>query len=657
MNWGAEMNLIKFRKCVLILFALLFIQTLGLLCLDRADANELCRVVSKEIAGVTQFVSKRDDARLNSSDYDSLNAVVVAAGSTPSTLIVTKRLVLKGDCVVPETLEIQVAMGGVIAMADYNLVTAGILKISGEIEASKGKLTINGPFEGSVAHIFTGTHHIVFGHDVDVFPEWWGAKGDGINDDSIAVQKAVNAAKSRVIARPVVAYRLTSPITIVKGISLVGNPPVPYVGAVPGTRGNGSWFFLDHLGVGFAIMEPKSNNITGVVFEKIGTFRNQPKPSPGWKPINADWDFSIANADVTFNGCMLLNPTKGIRVNDTIGGGYGRLTINDLVGQPLTQGIEITNSFDTFRGVNIRFWPYWKDNDNIHNYCLNNLVAFKFCRCDNPMLQNIFTIFAKYGMQFSSSVNGVTQGALISNADIDRFGVNSIYVDSSAKGVNVSITNLKTQAEAGRESSVGVQNDGTNSILSFTSLRISELYTNALKDTSGTALIRVSGMQTNTWNRAGTGQAMISGTAGSRIYIDGPIIYTTQDQKPIIVNDIAVVSSDEWIPYAPVVTSTKGNVSAYTASAKAKHHNTQVFIIGEVVVTDNGTGSGALSVSLPIITDSNISALTGKNITTGKGLTGIVAGNRLQLVNSGDGSYPLRSGDRIVFNAMYSAPR
>lgn len=655
-----------FKRSFSILTALLLLLEFGIIYPDRVDANGLYRTIIKNAAGATQFGSnviatqRSTDAPayVNSSNFDSLNSAVTAIGGTPSTLIVINTLPLTSDCVVPPTLEIQVVKGGTLSMHGFNLITDGPLKVAGEINSTTGKLTVNGPFEGAISHIFTGSPNIVFGNVINVFPEWWGARGDGIADDTTAVQKSISSTRKLLIVRPKVSYRLTSPISITRGISIVGNTCEPYIGGTPGTRGQGSWFFLDHLGVGFNIVGNVPNNISGVIFEKIGTYREQPHPRAGWSPLAADWDFNIANADVTFNGCVLLNPTKGIRVNDTPGGGYGRLTINDLVGQPLTQGIEITNSFDTFRGTNIRFWPYWKDDDNVHAYCLNNLVAFKLCRCDNPMLMNIFTIFAKYGIQFSSSVNGVTQGAMISNLNIDRFGLYGIYVDKTTNAVLGSITNIFAQGETDKRNTIGIELDGNNSILSFNSIRLGELFLNAIKETTGNALIRVSGLQTNIWNKAHTNQPMIYGTPGSRIYVDGTIIYTTNDNSPQIVNNVEVIRSDEWVSYSPSVTSTIGTLGSYTAKAKVKHHNGQVFIIGEIIVNNNGTGAGALAISIPFIADSFISIPTGKNVSKqGKVITGVVSGNLMQLVNV-DGSYPVVSpGDRIVFNAMYSVAR
>jgi hypothetical protein len=59
-------------------------------------------------------------------------------------------------------------------------------------------LTINGSFEAGLYQVFdcVGTGVVIFGGESDVYPEWWGAKGDGVNSDSLALSLAVNSISS-----------------------------------------------------------------------------------------------------------------------------------------------------------------------------------------------------------------------------------------------------------------------------------------------------------------------------------------------------------------------------------------------------------------------------------------------------------------------------
>lgn len=59
-------------------------------------------------------------------------------------------------------------------------------------------LTINGGVRGSLSSHFTGSGSVVFGANAsvsEVYPQWWGALADGSNDDTAAIQSALDACK------------------------------------------------------------------------------------------------------------------------------------------------------------------------------------------------------------------------------------------------------------------------------------------------------------------------------------------------------------------------------------------------------------------------------------------------------------------------------
>lgn len=64
------------------------------------------------------------------------------------------------------------------------------------IDVVEGKMfKIHGLIDAPVAHIFTGAGEIVFDTDYlqTVYPQWWGAKGDGLTEDTVTVQLAINS--------------------------------------------------------------------------------------------------------------------------------------------------------------------------------------------------------------------------------------------------------------------------------------------------------------------------------------------------------------------------------------------------------------------------------------------------------------------------------
>jgi hypothetical protein len=64
------------------------------------------------------------------------------------------------------------------------------------ISVASGKtLTIHGVLEAPLAKIFTGSGEVIFDTNFAqvVYPQWWGAKGDGVTEDTNAVQAAINS--------------------------------------------------------------------------------------------------------------------------------------------------------------------------------------------------------------------------------------------------------------------------------------------------------------------------------------------------------------------------------------------------------------------------------------------------------------------------------
>ena len=76
------------------------------------------------------------------------------------------------------------------------------LKVAGgtNIVITEGKyLTIHGTMDAPITRLFTGNGKVIFDsdHSQVVYPQWWGAKGDGITDDTAALQAAVNSFTSK----------------------------------------------------------------------------------------------------------------------------------------------------------------------------------------------------------------------------------------------------------------------------------------------------------------------------------------------------------------------------------------------------------------------------------------------------------------------------
>lgn len=100
-----------------------------------------------------------------------------------------------------------------------------------KISVDSGKtLTVNGQLVAERYQIFTGdgTVNIIQGACDEVYPEWWGAVGNGTTDDTTALQKCITCASTlgnvKVVKLGEKTYKITSALTTGgNGINIIGS--------------------------------------------------------------------------------------------------------------------------------------------------------------------------------------------------------------------------------------------------------------------------------------------------------------------------------------------------------------------------------------------------------------------------------------------------
>lgn len=157
----------------------------------------------------------------------------------------------KGDSSNVDTTNIQSAInaasvnGGVVVFPPGTYIT-GNLTIPSNVTlwfansaklsiASGATVTINGPISAGLNQIFTGLGAVSVLVKVEkIYPQWFGAKGDGVNDDTTAIQKAINSGNGGIVYFTLGAFVVTSTLTIAGSGTRIQGEGIYSILALPG---------------------------------------------------------------------------------------------------------------------------------------------------------------------------------------------------------------------------------------------------------------------------------------------------------------------------------------------------------------------------------------------------------------------------------------
>jgi hypothetical protein len=154
-------------------------------CVTACSADELCvagRCLSSGWVDARTYGDFQDDAAISA-------ALAVIGGSYRTLYLGPGTWTIANDLTIPANVNLRVEWGALLTIASVSM-------------------TINGGLEASLHRIFatTGTGRVALGADTgashggwrikEAFPEWWGAAGDGVADDTAAFQQCLDSGAS-----------------------------------------------------------------------------------------------------------------------------------------------------------------------------------------------------------------------------------------------------------------------------------------------------------------------------------------------------------------------------------------------------------------------------------------------------------------------------
>jgi len=234
---------------------------------------------------------------------------------------------------------------------------------------------------------------------------------DGSADASAAIQQAIDRAAAKgggTVRLGVGRYRLDKPLSLPKGVSLVGVWEGPHYAELD--KGTVIDVYADKgkEDKQALIYMYGSNMVKGITF----FYPEQRVPGVIAYPAT----LGCSGINVCVEDCTFINSYKAI---DFASGASGLHYINNCYGCPLKLGVAVSSCFDVGRIENVHFNPHiwmacndgWKPEfKDLKKYLLDNLVAFEFGRTDWEYVYNTFCRGAKVGYRFFETNEGTVNG-------------------------------------------------------------------------------------------------------------------------------------------------------------------------------------------------------------------------------------------------------
>lgn len=294
-----------------------------------------------------------------------------------------------------------------------------------------------------IIFLFYGVSFAQVGKELNVLD--FGAKGDGITDDTKAFQNALDEAgkTGTVVKVPAGKFVIMGNLFIPQNVTLEGVAKAPAARAtkpfgylkevgqiIPDTLG--TWLLAyggrnEEDGKPFIHMLEESSLVGINVFYPEQTEDNI-VPYP--------WTIRGQGDNISLINVNLLNPYKAVDFGTF---NCGRHYVKGLYGQPIKTGIWIDKCFDVGRLEDVHFWPFWSDKA-MADFSYKNGTAFVFGRTDWEFVNNSFCIGYNIGFHYASFGSNAPH-VLMTNSGSDGSGIAAALIEATQVHCGLQFTN------------------------------------------------------------------------------------------------------------------------------------------------------------------------------------------------------------------------
>ncbi|MBV6458165.1 MAG: hypothetical protein HONBIEJF_01289 [Fimbriimonadaceae bacterium] len=258
----------------------------------------------------------------------------------------------------------------------------------------------------------------------------FGAKGDGATDNTVAFQRALDAAaqSSQVVFAPRGNYRFEGRLRVPRGVTLKGVwESVPsHAGLRDASEAKPTDDGTTFLVVGDRGKESSEAfmTISGNATLK-GVVISYPDQKRDDVPVPYPFTLSLKGNNAAVTDVELLNPYRAI---DLVGA--HRHLVRNVQGQPLRLGVYVDGVTDIGRIENVHWNPWWSMSPKLFAWQKTHGEGFVFGRTDWQYVTNTFCFGYGIGYRFIETKAGVCNGNFLGiGADLCQ---TAVQVDQSA---------------------------------------------------------------------------------------------------------------------------------------------------------------------------------------------------------------------------------